>query len=114
MIGQLDNMKILGSPFFSLIFTIGFIVFLIRYWELLKNPIRLRLTNPSNSSESEMSKLEFITYNELKITPIDESGPSDDIIFHRVKKSRKNKTSMPSERVNFSDAKIALTQDLDK
>ena len=37
MIGQLDNMKILGSPFLTLIFTIGFIVFLVRYWKLLKN-----------------------------------------------------------------------------
>ena len=37
MIGQLDNMKILGSPLLALIFTIGFIVFLVRYWKLLKN-----------------------------------------------------------------------------
>jgi len=46
MIGQLDNMKILGSPFLTLIFTIGFIVFLVRYWKLLKNisfPYKLAL-----------------------------------------------------------------------
>ena len=35
MIGQLDNMKILGSPFLTLIFTIGFIGFLVHYWKLL-------------------------------------------------------------------------------
>ena len=44
--GQLDNMKILGSPFLTLIFTISFIVFLVRYWKLLKNisfPYKLSL-----------------------------------------------------------------------
>jgi len=42
----LDKMKILGSPFLALIFTICFILFLVRYWKLLKNisiPYKLSL-----------------------------------------------------------------------
>ena len=42
---RLDNMKILGSPFFSIIFTISFILLLIRYWKLLKNiPLSYKLS----------------------------------------------------------------------
>ena len=41
----LDNMKILGSPFFTIIFTISFILLLIRYWKLLKNiPLPYKLS----------------------------------------------------------------------
>ena len=41
----LDNMKILGSPFFTIIFTISFILLLIRYWQLLKNiPLPYKLS----------------------------------------------------------------------
>ena len=38
-------MKILGSPFFTIIFTISFILLLIRYWKLLKNiPLPYKLS----------------------------------------------------------------------
>ena len=41
----LDNMKVLGSPFFTIIFTISFILLLIRYWKLLKNiPLPYKLS----------------------------------------------------------------------
>ena len=44
----LGEMKILGSPFLTLIFTISFIVFLVRYWKLIKNisfPYKLSLVS---------------------------------------------------------------------
>ncbi len=46
MMELLDKMKLLGSPFLALVFTICFILFLVRYWKLLQNipfPYKLSL-----------------------------------------------------------------------
>jgi len=41
----LNNMKILGSPFFAIVFTISFLLLLLRYWKLLKNiPLLYKLS----------------------------------------------------------------------
>ena len=38
-------MKILGSPFFAIVFTISFLLLLLRYWKLLKNiPLPYKLS----------------------------------------------------------------------
>jgi len=42
---QLDNMKILGSPLFAIVFSISFLLLLARYWKLLKNiPLYYKLS----------------------------------------------------------------------
>ena len=48
MMELLGEMKILGSPFITLVFIISFIVFLVRYWKLIKNisfPYKLSLVS---------------------------------------------------------------------